>query len=147
MRRATIGVAILWGVMALSLMARLSFASFAANAFAVVITVTAGLCLLVAWAWHIPYRAASVLATLVLSGLYLTGLWILGWGLVFYPWIRPDLEVRQGSLICRAVYHGEYTEVMVSQAYPLGIEKWKENHWVNGSSSTINCGEGQAAEP
>ena len=145
MRRVTIGVAILWGLMALALMADLSFASFAANALAVFITTTAGVSLLLAWVRHIPRRALSALATIALSGIYLTGLWLLGFGLVFYPWIAPDLEGRQDGLICRAVYYGEYAEVRVSKTYFLGVEQLKESYLVDGSPATISCGHGRAA--
>lgn len=139
----TIGVAVLWVLMALALAADLSFASFTANALSVFLTTTAGIAVLLAWARRIHRPAISVLATIVLSGVYLTGLWFLGFGLVFYPWGKPDLEVHQDDLVCRAVHHGEYAEVRVSKTYPLGFERLKESYIVDGSPATIHCGHGR----
>lgn len=143
MRSVTIGVAVLWALMALALAADLSFASFAANALSVFLATTAGIAVLLAWTRRIHRRAISVLATIVLSGIYLSGLWFLGLGLVFYPWGTPDLEVHQDGLVCRAVYHGEYAEVRVSKTYPLGFERLKESYVLDGSPATIHCGHGR----
>lgn len=145
MHSVTLGVAALWVLMALALAADLSFASLAANALSVFLVTTAGIAVLLARARSIRRRTLSVLATIVLSGVYLSGLCFLGLGLAFYPWGTPDLEVYEDGLVCRAVYHGQYAEVRVSKVYPLGLERFKESYLIDGSPSTIHCGQGRIA--
>lgn len=129
----------LWCVVALALMTHISFVSLAANILTVFITVTGSVFLALAWARQIRCRALAVLATIVSASIYLAGLWFLGMGLAFYPWSEPDLQVRQGDLVCRAVYYGQNTEIEVFKALPLGLERLQSDYSLSGTPEHIDC--------
>jgi hypothetical protein len=141
MRGGVFGVVILWSLIALALHAGVSFASFAANVLVVFVTMTGSIFLALAWAQRIQHRSLVVLVKLTLSGTYLFALWFLGMGLAFYPWSKPDLEMHQGGLVCRAVY-GDRTEVKVFRTYPLGLEHLQADYLLDGAPDRISCANG-----
>jgi len=66
-------------------------------------------------------------------------LWVLALGLAFDPWIKPDVELRQGALTCRAVYFGERTELKVFETFPLGIERRLSDDMLDDSPGPVIC--------
>jgi hypothetical protein len=138
MRGSMLGVAIMWILIALAIATRVSFSSFAANALAVFTAMTGSVFLMLALSQRIQRRNLAILYRVALSGIYLIALWFLGLGWVFYPWNKPDLEVSQHGLTCRAVY-GYRTEVKVFRTYPLGLERLQDDYLVDGTPEPMRC--------
>ncbi|KLD63424.1 hypothetical protein [Dyella japonica] len=139
MRSAALGVAILWVVVALAAMAHVSFAWATANLLIVFIALTGGVFLALVRVRYTRYRLLTVLATIAISAAYLATLWVLALGLAFDPWIKPDVELRQGALTCRAVYFGERTELKVFETFPLGIERRLSDDMLDDSPEPVTC--------
>lgn len=139
MRSVALGVAILWVVVALAVMARVSFVSVAANVLIVFIALTGAAFLALARVRQTRYRIFTVLATIAISAAYMGTLLVLSWGLALDPWIKADLELRRGALICRAVYFGERTELTVFETFPLGIERRLSDDLLDDSPEPITC--------
>lgn len=139
MRSAALGVAILWLVIALAVVAHVSFAWSMANVLVVFLALTSAVVLALVRVRYARYRHRMVLGTIALSAAYLATLWVLALGLAFDPWIKPDLELRQGALTCRAVYFGERTELKVFETFPLVIERALSDDVLDESSEPITC--------
>jgi hypothetical protein len=102
------------------------------------LALTSLLCLFIALSLHVNYRPMAILLRVVLSGMYLLTLWVLGMAWAFDPWGKPDVEVRHGSVVCRAVY-GDTTEVRVFAMYTLGLERLKTSYSVDAASRETSC--------
>jgi hypothetical protein len=136
------GVAIVvvacWVIIWSAIAGGVAFSSLLVNGFVVFFVMTGTVALLLALARRIGSRPLALLAGFLLSGLYLVILWLLGLGLAFYPWDKPDVEVRHGGLVCRAVYGGR-TEVRIFKAYPLGLERFEYDYLLNGATDRAPC--------
>ncbi|AIF48836.1 hypothetical protein HY57_17105 [Dyella japonica A8] len=139
MRNTALGVAVLWAVVALAVMVRVSFAAITANVLIVFIALTGAAVLALTWVRGIRYRIFTVLVRFAISTAYLGTLWVLALGLALDPWIKPDLELRQGALTCRAVYVGERTELMVFETFPFGIERRLSDDLLDDSTEPVTC--------
>jgi hypothetical protein len=139
MRTVVLGVAIFLALVAIAVMEDVSFASQAANYLIVLIAMTGSVFVALVWARRIHYRVLSVSATVTLSAMYLTAMWIVGLGLAFDPWLKPDLEVRGGDLVCRAVYSGQGTEIRVFKALFFGVVHFQSDYLVEGWPKHIGC--------
>lgn len=91
------------------------------------------------WVRRIRYRVLSVSATVALSAIYLAASWTVGMGLALDPWLKPDLEVRDGDLICRAVYSGQRTEIRVFRALFFGVVHFQSDYLIEGWPKHIGC--------
>lgn len=129
MRIASIGLVTFWALIASSFVCQVSFGSSAANCFVVFVALTTTLGVLLVLSWRIKWRWMAILAALTLSGGYLVALLILGWGYALDPWLKPDVEVYRGELVCRAVW-GSETEVMVFKRQGLGLERRQADYLI-----------------
>ena len=138
MRGATVALVSFWGLIVAAVVEHISFASTAVNCLMVFLALSSCLCLFIALSLRVNYRPMAILLRVVLSGMYLLTLWVLGMAWAFDPWGKPDVEVRHGSSVCRAVY-GDTTEVRVFAMYALGLERLKTSYSVDAASPETSC--------
>ena len=122
MRVALVGLVAYWVLIASAFVSQVSFGSSTANYLVVLVAMTATLGALLGLSWRIKRRWVATLVALTLSGCYLVSMLILGWGVALDPWLKPDVEVFRGDMVCRAVW-GTETEVIVFKRYGLGLER------------------------
>ncbi|WP_267225574.1 hypothetical protein [Dyella silvae] len=129
MRVALAGLVAYWVLIASAFVYQVSFGSSAANYLVGLIAMTATLGALLALSWRIKRRWVATLAALTLSGGYLVSLLVVGWGAALDPWMKPDVEIYRGDMVCRAVW-GSETEVMVFKRYGLGLERRQADYLI-----------------